>query len=66
MASINQLTTIITDAQMLAFDKQGRLTTTDVQLKLIPYFAWCHRDNCNMKVWLPQDLKATRPYNCEK
>ena len=56
-----QLTTLTTDAQTLSFDKQGRLTTTDVRLKLIPYYAWCHRGNGNMKVWLPQDLKATRP-----
>jgi hypothetical protein len=56
-----KLTTLTTDAQSLLFDKQGRLTTKDVRLKMIPYYAWCHRGSGNMKVWLAQDLKATRP-----
>ena len=53
--------TLTTQAQTLDFDKQGRLTTKDVNLTLIPYYAWCHRGSGNMKVWLPQDLVATRP-----
>ena len=53
--------TLTTQAQTLDFDKQGRLTTKDVRLTLIPYYAWCHRGSGNMKVWLPQDLVATRP-----
>jgi len=53
--------TITTDAQTLAFDKQGRLVTNNVRLKLIPYYAWNHRGSGNMKVWMAQDLKATRP-----
>ena len=52
---------LTTQAQTLDFDKQGRLTTKDVQLNLIPYYAWCHRGSGQMKVWLPQDLVATRP-----
>ena len=56
-----KLTTLTTDAQTLTFDKQGRLTAKDVRLKLIPYYAWCHRGSGNMKVWMAQDLKATRP-----
>ncbi len=55
------LTQLVTDAQTLAFDPQGRLTTKNVRLTLIPYYAWCHRGRSNMKVWLPQDLRATRP-----
>ena len=53
--------TLTTQAQTLDFNEQGKLTTKDVQLKLIPYYAWCHRGSGNMKVWLPQDLVATRP-----
>lgn len=53
--------TLKTQAQTLDFDKQGRLTTKDVNLTLIPYYAWCHRGSGNMKVWIPQDLTATRP-----
>ncbi len=55
------ITTLSTDAQLLAYDKQGRLTTQDERLTLIPYFAWCHRGSGNMKVWIPQDVRATRP-----
>lgn len=55
------ITTLTTDAQTLAFDKQGKLTTQEVKLTLIPYYAWCHRGNGDMKVWIPQDLKATNP-----
>jgi DUF1680 family protein len=53
--------TLTTPAQTLAFGKDGKLSTQDVSLKLIPYFAWAHRGNGNMKVWLPQDVSAARP-----
>ena len=56
-----QLTKLTTDAQTLAFDKQGRLAAKDVRLTMIPYYAWCHRQRGNMKVWLSQDLRSTRP-----
>ncbi len=53
--------TIVTDAQSLGFDERGRLTTQDHRLTLIPYYAWAHRGNGNMAVWLPIDLSATSP-----
>ena len=56
-----KITQLATNVQQLAFDKQGRLTTADARLTLIPYYAWCHRGSGNMKVWIAQDLKATRP-----
>jgi hypothetical protein len=52
---------LVTDAQTLEFDKYGRLVAKDVTLTLIPYYAWCHRGSGNMAVWLPQELRATRP-----
>ena len=55
---INELTT---DAQILGYDNQGRLTTTDVKLNMIPYYAWAHRGSGAMAVWLPQELSASRP-----
>ena len=55
------LTTLVTDAQTLDFDKQGKLTVKDQMLTLIPYYAWCHRGSGKMRVWLPQDLSATTP-----
>ena len=56
-----KITQLATNVQQLAFDKQGRLTTADARLTLIPYYAWCHRGSGNMKAWIAQDLKATRP-----
>lgn len=53
--------TISTNAQVLDFDDEGRLTVKDVNLTLIPYYAWCHRGCGKMRVWLSQDLKATTP-----
>jgi len=55
---INQ---IQTNAQTLSYDAHGRLVAKDVTLKLIPYYAWAHRGNGEMSVWLPIDLNATRP-----
>jgi hypothetical protein len=58
---IKKITTLTLPAQILAFDKDGNLTTENVHLQLIPYFAWCHRGSGNMKVWMPQDVKAASP-----
>lgn len=55
------LTTMTTDAQTLGYDSNGRLVVKDVKLNLIPYYAWAHRGNGNMAVWLPQELSASRP-----
>ena len=53
--------TLITDAQTLKFNKQGKLEAQDQTLTLIPYYAWCHRGSGKMRVWVPQDLNATNP-----
>lgn len=55
---INELKT---DAQILGYDDKGRLTTSDVKLTLIPYYAWAHRGSGAMAVWLPNELRASRP-----
>ncbi len=52
---------LTTDVQTLKFGTDGKLSVSDQSLKLIPYFAWAHRGNGNMKVWLPQDARAVRP-----
>ena len=49
---------IITDAQTLSYDKNGKLATKDVELTLIPYYAWAHRGEGDMEVWLPIDISA--------
>lgn len=61
MVTGQYVTTLSTSAQQLSFDANGSLVTKDEKLTLIPYYAWCHRGSGNMKVWLPQDLKATVP-----
>lgn len=38
---------------------QGELSP--IKLKAIPYFAWANRGKDNMLVWLPNDLRGTRP-----
>ena len=55
------LTEIKTGAQVLGYDAEGRLTASDVELTLIPYYAWAHRGSGNMMVWLPQEVSATSP-----
>lgn len=47
---------ITTDAQALSYDKAGKLVTKDVELTLIPYYAWAHRGEGDMEVWLPLSL----------
>ena len=49
---------ITTDAQALSYDKAGKLVTKDVELTLIPYYAWAHRGEGDMEVWLPIDVSA--------
>ena len=50
---------ITTDAQALSYDKAGKLVTKDVELTLIHYYAWAHRGEGDMEVWLPIDVSAT-------
>lgn len=55
------INTLKTDAQVLEYGKDGRLTTKDVKMTMIPYYAWAHRGRGNMSVWIAQDLAAARP-----
>lgn len=55
------LNQIKTSVQTLEYDEQGRLLAKDRQLTLIPYYAWAHRGPGNMAVWLPSEVRATRP-----
>lgn len=50
-----------TRAQVLFYDKENQLQTKQVNLSLIPYYAWAHRGKGDMVVWLPQDVSAVRP-----
>lgn len=50
---------IVTDAQTLSYDHSGKLAARDVKLTLIPYYAWAHRGEGDMEVWLPIDVSAS-------
>ena len=52
------ITELTTDAQALSYDESGKLAVKDVKLTLIPYYAWAHRGEGNMEVWLPIELNA--------
>ena len=50
---------ITTDAQALSYDVAGKLAVKDVNLTLIPYYAWAHRGEGDMEVWLPIEISAS-------
>jgi DUF1680 family protein len=52
---------IVTRAQALSYGTDGRLVVKDVDLTLIPYYAWCHRGSGEMTGWLPQTVQETLP-----
>lgn len=52
---------ITTSAQILKYGEDGMLDVQKVNLSLIPYYAWAHRGNGNMTVWLPDDVSAVTP-----
>lgn len=49
---------ITTEAQALSYDASGKLAVKDVKLTLIPYYAWAHRGEGRMDVWLPIEVGA--------
>jgi len=57
------ITQITTEAQAIGRSADGKLAFKDVTLTLIPYYAWAHRGNGNMSVWLPQVLHPSSPLN---
>lgn len=50
--------TLTTESQILAHDSDGKLQVQDVDLKLIPYYAWAHRGAGEMAVWFANDVSA--------
>ena len=48
-------------ASALSYDEAMELNQEEVDLHLIPYYAWAHRGRGNMEVWLATDPKAARP-----
>ncbi len=44
--------------QSLSYTQDGSLKVTPRTLTLIPYYAWAHRGEGNMAVWLPAEISA--------
>jgi hypothetical protein len=53
-----KVTTLITDAQLMSTAADGSHELKNVQLTLIPYYAWAHRGRGKMRVWMLQDIGA--------
>lgn len=58
---LNGIDMIKTKGQSLFYDNDGLLQTKPVDVSLIPYYAWAHRGDGEMAVWLAQDVSAARP-----
>ena len=52
------VTAITAKAQEASITPEGRLTTKDVTVRLIPYYAWNHRGAGRMDVWLARSLSG--------
>ena len=52
------VTAIKANGQEAAIASNGRLTARDVQVTLIPYYAWNHRGAGKMDVWLARSLSG--------
>lgn len=59
---------LTTEAQSLSYNAAGKLAVKDVTLTLIPYYAWAHRGEGDMEVWLPIEVGASsaQPQKVEK
>ena len=44
--------------QTLGYNADGRIFTEEKTLTLIPYYAWAHRGEGDMTVWLPAEISA--------
>ena len=52
------VTAITAKAQDASINREGRLAVKDVDVKLIPYYAWNHRGAGKMDVWLARSLSG--------
>ena len=52
------VTAIKAQSQEASITDDGKLTTKDVTIKLIPYYAWNHRGAGRMDVWLARSLSG--------
>jgi DUF1680 family protein len=52
------VTSLTTSAQSLSVGTDGKVDTRDIQLRLIPYYAWNHRGANEMEVWFAQGVNV--------
>ena len=52
------VTSLTTSAQSLSVGTDGKVDTRDIQLRLIPYYAWNHRGASEMEVWFAQGVNV--------
>ena len=52
-----------TNVQSMGYSKEGKLLVEDSELVMIPYYAWAHRGQGEMIVWLPAQVNAVKPMN---
>lgn len=55
---LGDINKIHTDVQSLEYNADGQLETQQRKLTMIPYYAWAHRGEGNMTVWLPYEVSA--------
>lgn len=48
---------IIAEGRVLSFGSDGKLQATDASLTLIPYYAWAHRGQGCMQVWIANEIE---------
>lgn len=49
------------NVQLIDHNAEGNFSIKDKELTMIPYYAWAHRGQGQMSVWLPASPSATRP-----
>jgi DUF1680 family protein len=53
---LNGIQTLQSGAQIISYNENGKIEVKDVNLTMIPYFAWANRGKGNMTVWLRNEL----------
>jgi DUF1680 family protein len=48
---------LVVDGRVLSFDVAGKLQVADAMLTMIPYYAWAHRGQGNMQVWISCEIE---------
>lgn len=57
-AKMGEIVTVTTPVQSLSYHSDGQLAPNPRTLTMIPYYAWAHRGEGDMTVWLPYDISA--------